>query len=210
LDQNQKQTNQIKGYRVVGKIRDAHGLKGELFVVLFAQKADWVDELEKLVIITKTHDGASSSSASQDTEQETEYNVTRAKSHKIGIIVKVDGVDHRTPAEKLRGALVAIPEGLLISMPGENIYLSELEGFEAYALSGSEESKFIGKIISFSSNTVQDLAVVQSREADLRYEIPLIEEFIKHIDWKQKKIYFDLPEGLLSAELFAPGKSRLS
>ena len=55
--------------------------------------------------------------------------------------------------------------------------------------------------MDFSSNGVQDLLVIEKREekekAYKRYEVPFVEDFIEKIDFKEKKIFMNLPEGLI-------------
>src|SRR5215204_1518205 len=43
----------MQKYTVVGKVRDAHGLKGELFIVVFAKVADWMAKLQTFDLVRK-------------------------------------------------------------------------------------------------------------------------------------------------------------
>ena len=54
----------------------------------------------------------------------------------------------------------------------------------------------VGTVLSLSSNGPQDLLVVGERE----FLIPFVEAFILEIDFPNRKIFMDLPEGLLDVE----------
>ena len=85
-------------------------------------------------------------------------------------------------------------EDLLISKPGETIYLSEIKNFKLK----DPDQKVLGEIVGFSSNGAQDLLVVES--GGRKAEVPFVDAFIKKIDFKQQVVVMDLPEGLLDLE----------
>lgn len=173
------------GLHSVGKIRDAHGLKGEVFVVLFAKQADWIAKTKELWL-------AKNELQDDQTYKEKLYpfQIKKHKPHKVGMIVKLVGIDDRTQAEGLRGAQVRISEKSLISKKGETIFLREILNFEVKSTTGS-----LGRVTGFSSNNAQDLLIVSNESQTL--EVPLIPEFLKQIDWDHKEILMELPEGLI-------------
>ncbi|MEK6555670.1 MAG: ribosome maturation factor RimM, partial [Bdellovibrionota bacterium] len=73
----------------VGRVKDAHGLKGELFVRLFAGRADWLDRFTVGYLV------------SPDESEVQQFEVEEASPHKDGLILKM-GLTDRTPAEKLK------------------------------------------------------------------------------------------------------------
>jgi 16S rRNA processing protein RimM len=174
----------------VGKVRDAHGLKGELFIILFAGEATWAEELKTATLVRKER-VKSKDGTFQNVEKTYTFPITRFKPHKNGLIMKVDGIENRTDAEAYAGSLFQVSNEHLTSEPGEKIFLREIEGFEVF-----ENEKVIGKIVGFSSNGAQDLIVVKSDEAE-PFEIPLVPDFIENLNFKNKKILMKLPEGLV-------------
>jgi 16S rRNA processing protein RimM len=58
-----------------------------------------------------------------------------------------------------------------------------------------EKIGLVGFVKEFSSNTVQDLLVVQNK--DSVFEIPFVKDFVVKIDFDQRTILMNLPEGLL-------------
>jgi 16S rRNA processing protein RimM len=168
----------------VGKMKDAHGIRGELFVVLFASEAYWLKSLKDLRLVKE--DGSAEPKI---------FEVKSARAHKNGLIVKTEGIKDRNEAEALKGLLVEIPEEFLVSKPGEAIFLREILGFNVSTVAQGE----IGPIIGFSSNVAQDLLVVKTVKGE--FEIPYVKPFVKKVDYKSKTILLDLPLGLLGEEL---------
>lgn len=180
---------QPEGWSLVGKVREAHGLKGEVFIVTFAKSADWAEGLKKIGFETKTEKGPNESKTLFS--EFTEYKVKRRKAHKVGLIAQLEGVEDRSAAEALKGALVSIPSDLLTSKVGDRIFLKEVEGFEMM----DAASKKSGTVVGFSSNNAQDLLEVKiGKEVHL---VPFVPQFLVRILWDEKKIEMRLPEGLL-------------
>jgi 16S rRNA processing protein RimM len=174
----------------VGKVRDAHGLKGELFIILFAGQADWIDSLTTATLVRNERVKVGTTEKTEPKSYS--FPVKRFKVHKKGLILKLDGIADRTEAESFGGALLQIPNEYLESKPGEKIFLKEIEGFEV------EDKKLgvVGKVAGFSSNGAQDLLIVQSATA--ASEVPLVPEFIETLDFKNRRLKMDLPEGLIT------------
>ena len=162
----------------VGKIKEAHGLKGELSVLIFSQDISWLSELKNCQI--------------QKGNETKNLEVLLAKPFKKGFILKVKEISNRNDSEAVEGWDFLIPEELLISEPGETIYLSEILNFIAL----DPEGKSLGTVTDFSSNGVQDLLVLQKSDQSFA-EIPFVPAFVKEIRFEKKELVLDLPEGLL-------------
>ena len=188
-------SNQPPGWSLVGKVREAHGLKGELFLVLFAKTADWIDRLEEVGLeVKRVSPGSTSDPAGPVLISEFNiFKVKRRKAHKVGVIVQLDGLSSRTEAEPYVGALVSISQKLLISAQGERIFLGEISGFEINdAASGKS-----GVVTGFATNGAQDLLEV--RIGTDTHLVPFVPQFLIRILWEDRKIEMRLPDGLLEA-----------
>lgn len=163
--------------RLVGKVKDAHGLKGEIFVIFFSKDYSWASEIEFIWLDEKKH------------------HVLKLSPHKDGLRVLLQGVVNRNESEALIGRQVYVSEDLLQSESGEALFLSEVEGFEV------TDSKLgnIGIITGFAFNGAQDLLIVTKTNAEktFEYEIPFVEAFVEKIDYEAEIIQMNLPEGLL-------------
>lgn len=173
----------MPGIRKVGKVKDAHGLRGELAVLIFSKDTSWLKKLKTFSLNLKDE---------VDPKNPQSFEVEKAKPFKDGLIVKPASVADRTQAEKLKGQFFYIPEELLTSEEGEGIYLSEIEGFEIQ----DPQGKTLGKIVGFTSNLAQDLLVVDKADGAGQAEIPFVDEFIEEIDFEDRVVIMDLPEGI--------------
>lgn len=174
-----------KGLRKIGKVKDAHGIRGEIFVIVFSGEAPWLDRLKELNIhgVRSKGDGWLT------------LDLKSARLHKNGFIASSPQIQNRNEAEALKGCELYVPEEFLISEPGDSIFLSEIEGFKVLLADGTE----LGQIIGFSSNGVQDLLVVRDRKNNDEREIliPLIPEFVGEIRFEKSEIVMILPPGLI-------------
>lgn len=166
----------------VGKIKEAHGLKGEVFVLVFSKDTTWSDELKKVCL---------RSSDDESQKEEKFFQVERVKAHKQGLIIKFKTVDDRNKSENLIGWTFLIPEESLTSQSGETIYLKEVLNFEVFL-----KDQFVGYVKSFGSNGIQDLLVIS--QDDHVFEVPFVSDFILNIDFQAQKIFMDFPEGLMN------------
>ncbi len=177
--------NALDGFVNVGRVRDSHGLKGELFVVTNLEETPpWVTQFGEFVLEYKApgEDG-------KHTSQTKSFHVKKTRPHKKGFIVKTVEINDRNESDIYKGAVFYIKESYLQSAEGEEVYLREVEGFEVY-----DGEQLVGKIIGFSTNNAQDLLVVASGDTDI--EIPFVQAFVKDIDKENQKVIMELPEGL--------------
>lgn len=165
-----------KNFLKIGKITHIHGLKGECFVSFFSSGIDPLIMEGQDVQIRKGLELVLSSF------------VQRVRAHKKGMIVQLEGIENKTEVELLKGASFFVPMKLFSSVRGENIYLCEVLSFEVC----DKKRGILGKVSAFSENGAQDLLLVQKGSSDF-IEIPFIDEFIVHIDFKWQKINVDLP-----------------
>lgn len=169
--------NNINTYRV-GKVKDAHGIRGELYVLLFAEESFWLEDLDFFYLV------------SPNSEEKIKLDIQSARPHKQGLIISSSEIKDRTQAEKLKSYFFEIPEELLVSESGESIYLKEILNFKVL-----DQDKEIGLVTDFSFNGAQDILLISDDQ--YIYEVPFVEEFVSSIDYNQMKIQMQIPEGLL-------------
>lgn len=188
-----------ENYRVVGRVKDAHGLKGEIWVVLFAGAADWLDSMKDDGKYLLSKKESIAGLAMSDLK---EFPIKGARAHKNGVILHSTTVKDRTAAEGLKGHFLVIPEEYLIGEEGESYFLSEIEGFRVL-----EDKREIGVITGFSHNGAQDLlqvALVKGVRDGVKakdvVEIPFVDEFVE-VDDENQQIHVTLPPGLIEVQL---------
>lgn len=168
--------------KLVGKVREAHGLKGDLYVLIFSGDISWAKRMKSFGLKAK------------DSDEMQTFTLERTKPFKKGLIVKAAEIADRTAAEGVEHLEFFVDDQLLVSKPGETIYLSEIKNFKLK----NPEQTVLGEIVGFSSNGAQDLLIV---EADgKKVEVPFVDAFIKKIDFKHQAVVMDLPEGLFDIE----------
>jgi 16S rRNA processing protein RimM len=167
------------GLKHVGKVMDAHGIRGDIYCLVFSGDVSWVGQLDNLNLKLKG--------------QSHLFEIIKLKEFKRGFIATLKNFDNRNKAEEFKGAELWVDENLFVSEDGDSMFLSEVLDFELQDV----RQGVIGKIVDFSSNGMQDLLVVKSNKSDKIFEIPFVQDFVTDIDFKTKKMTTSLPEGLL-------------
>lgn len=191
----------------VGKIKDAQGLKGHVFLLIFSKDLSLVDLLDKIYLVRKDipvlQGPVSAEVPSQVAEFRSElqqkkiidghlvFAVDEARIHKNGIVCLLEGMANRTQAEQLKGLEFYVEESLFESEVGETVFLKEILGFTLR----DQEGEVRGEITAFSSNGPQDLLVVRSTQQK-EFMIPFVEGLIQKIDFPTKTLFMIFPEGL--------------
>src|SRR5690606_14241533 len=117
-------------------VRDAHGIRGEIFVALKAKQADWLESLEVLRL-------------SSATQAPKEFSVQSAREHKDGLIVVLYEVVNRNQAEALRGSRVEIPQDYLVAdEDDETLFLGQYLGLQVIDKTLGE----FGKVVDLTTN----------------------------------------------------------
>ena len=110
----------------------------------------------------------------------------------MGRILKLDGITDRNLAESFEGAVFQVPQGLFeTTESSEDFYLLQLKDFDLI----DQEQKLRGKVSAFGNNGAQDLLVIRTAEGN-EFEVPYVESWIKQLDFTEKKIVMNLPDGI--------------
>ncbi len=168
-------------YRQIGKVKDAHGLKGDLYVIFFSKDYSWIADIEVFFL----------------GESFKPYEVIKMAEHKDGLKVQVEGLTNRNESEALIGQSVYLEESFFASSDGDSLFLVEIENFEVI----DQSLGVIGTVVGFSNNSGHDNLSVKSKsnlQPQQIFDIPFVKDFVKDIDYSNKKIHMILPEGLLA------------
>lgn len=171
----------------VGKIHSAQGIKGKLFVLIFAGEAHWADLWEVLYSSPKGGEAP-------DLETPILEFKPHSKQRKWGFMIDLEGVTDRNAAEEWVGRDVYVPESFLISSEGEEIYLREVLGFEVI----DQTRGPVGEVTGFAGNDFQDLLIIKGEKGE--FEVPFVEPLLIEIDKDKKQIAMDIPQGLVAGE----------
>ena len=165
-------------FKKVGIISDAHGIRGEVYVILFSGDNSWVENLKEIKI--KSTPFNSKTAHNKTTEKNLE--IQKIKSFKKGFICSFSNIKTRNQAEELKKMEVWIQSDMFISQDGEQPFLAELLGFEVF----DSTQGLIGKVNGFSSNGDQDLLVLDKSVNNQKIEIPFVKQFVNLLKMKNE------------------------
>lgn len=162
----------------IGRLTRAHGLKGELEVRL-----DWPDSralLEAQRVLLSRPDGATES-----------YVIASTRSTGKGILVRLDGVGDRDAAEALCGSTVSVRRADLPPLEAGEYYLCDLVGLEVSGPSGP-----LGRVLEIQMYPSVDAIVIEAPDG-MRYEQPLLAEWLERVDVAGDGVVLRSLDGLL-------------
>lgn len=167
---------------VVGRIRNAHGLRGELAVEILTDEPDAVFASGRRLF---------SAGADQVPIAGGELHVRRASPFKGGLIVHFEELADRTTAELLRHRYLLVPAEELTPLEEGEVYHHELPGMQVELEDGSS----VGEVIA-SYELPQGLVIDVRRERGTVL-IPFTEEIVVRVDREARRLVVAPPEGLL-------------
>jgi 16S rRNA processing protein RimM len=145
---------------VVGKVTKAHGLHGEVMVLVFSDNPDRFEPGSSLFF-----------------EDGREVRVRTSRPNGGRLLVAFEGVADRNAAEAFRGLTLVVPRTSLPQLPDGEFWPHQLEGCAVVTESG----RMLGAITDVVANPAQDLWVaVDGSGAEIM--IPAIREVIVDVD----------------------------
>lgn len=162
---------------VIGLLRRAHGVEGELSVEPVTDMPERFDRLKRVLV---RHSGSTR-----------EIGVQRVRSKGRSILLKLDGVDDRTAAEALKGAAIGVRRKDVWPVPEDTYYVFDLIGCRVLGETGRD----IGVIDDVWKMPANDVFAVTSGSKEVL--IPVVKSVVKKIDLERKVVVIEEMEGLL-------------
>lgn len=119
------------------------------------------------------------------------FPLKQAHPHSGVILLKFEGIDDMTAAEKLRGLSVTIPEETIAPLATDQYYIHDLIGLQATHVNGAQ----LGVIADVYSGAAQDLIVVR-RPGVADVLVPLVKAIVVAVDLTARTVTIDPPAGL--------------
>ena len=163
---------------VVGKVTKAHGLQGEVTVLVIS------DNPERFA-----------SGATVFLEDGSPLIVRATRRNGARLLVAFGGVDDRTAAERLHGKMLVVPESMLPELPEGEYWPHHLEGCEIVTESG----RSLGAIHDVIPNPANDLWVAVD-ERGVETLVPALRDVILEVDVRGKRVVVRDVPGLTSPE----------
>jgi 16S rRNA processing protein RimM len=168
-------------YLIVGQVVGAHGVRGELKVVLLTDDPHRFRSLARVFI-------------GLGDEEPVARPLKGYRPHKGNALLRIEACDDRATAEGLRGMLIQVPLA-------EAIPLEEGEYFEHQILDlavWTADGQLLGQVADIIHTGANEVYVVRSADPD-RAEvlIPAIRDVVLEVDLEAGRLIVELPEGLL-------------
>ena len=159
---------------LLGEIASAHGIRGELLVRSFTSAP------EDIAAYGPLEDEAGQRAVS--------LKVVRVTPK--GVIARIDGVDDRTGAEKLKGLKLYVERSKLPDAGEDEYYHADLIGLKAQAPDGSAIGDIVA-VLNFGAGDLLELRLTGQSQTDL---VPLTKACVPTVDIKRGVATVILPQ----------------
>jgi|SRR5688572_3323507 len=163
-------------YLVVGFLRRAHGLRGEIIMDLHTDFPERLQDGRKLFV----------------GEERKPMTLAGARPHAKGMLVKFKGIESPEDAGRLRNQWVYVKATDVPSLPEGKLYQHELLGFEVIDDNGNS----LGKLVEIIETGANDVYVVRD-ESGKEILLPAISSVILETDPARRVLRVHLLEGLI-------------
>jgi 16S rRNA processing protein RimM len=171
-------------YYLVGRVRRAHGLRGELVVESLTDAPAAIFAAGRRVF-AGTRDGALA-------PETRELHVKQSTPFKGGLIVAFDGIDDRDAAESWRDRYLLVPESEVTPPSESEIFIHDLVGMRVVRASGED----IGEVTDVY-DLPQGLVLEVARRNGKPVLLPFDEQTVTDVDSTVRVIRVDPIDGLL-------------
>jgi 16S rRNA processing protein RimM len=172
-------------YRV-GRVRRAHGIRGELVVELLTDEPDAIFASGRRVFAGDRHGDLARGAGAQ------ELHVLRATPFKGGLIVAFDGINDKTAADTWRDRYLLVP-GSEVSPPGDDeLFIHQLVGMRVVK-AGGEDVGEVTEVFSLPQGLVIDVRRPNGKSVML----PFDGNTVTDVDSDARIVTVDPVEGLL-------------
>jgi len=165
----------------VGKVADAHGLRGGLVVYSYTRPPQALVQYETWWIGVRE-------------EEARAYRLQRARTLPKRIVAFVEGIEDRTAAEALKGAAIFVPRSAVSVAPDEWLW-EDLLGLLVRTQEGFE----LGKVVRVADFGAQDILIVEGKDQNGthgEWMIPFTRDVILDVDLDAGRIVIAWLAGL--------------
>jgi 16S rRNA processing protein RimM len=158
----------------VARVAAAHGLHGELVCTILTDFPERFAETDEVLV--------------------GEPRARRVEGHRLQggrLVLKLAGVDDRTTAEKLSGALVQVPIERAVKLPPGSYFWHEIIGLRVE----DQQGKSLGTVADIFPTGSNDVYVVRSAEREIL--LPAIKDVVREIDPHRGVMIVNLIPGLI-------------
>jgi 16S rRNA processing protein RimM len=178
-------------YAIVGLIRKAQGIRGEVVVEPLTDKPDVVFASGSRVFAGTTEGELATVHDVKGEENVPTLTITRSQPFKKGLIVQFEELQDRDSAELWRGRYLLAPFSELPPLQDDEVYLHDLTGMKVVTPAGAE----IGEVTTFYELPQGVMLDVNTARGSVL--IPYRAEIVVRTDLETRTIVMDDKLGLL-------------
>jgi 16S rRNA processing protein RimM len=171
-------------FYLVGRVRRAHGIRGELVIEALTDAPDATFAAGRRVF-AGTREGDLSTG-------QPELQILRSSPFKGGWIVAFEGITDRSMAELWRGRTLLLPEDEVQPPSKDQLFIHDLVGMRVVRVSGED----VGEV-SEVLEVPQGLVIEVHRAEGKPVLLPFDDQTVTAVDAKQRVIHVDPVEGLI-------------
>lgn len=171
----------------IGTVLRPHGLRGELRVRLHNPASSALERVPHVWLRASPLDAA----AKNGTQREWQIEAARPLPDGCYLIA-LAGVEDRNTAESLRASQVLVERDSLDELDDDEVYLADLVGLSVRTVTG-DALGHVKEVLDLNSNIL--LSVERPGRPELL--VPTVPDVLVRVDWAERTIFVDLPEGLL-------------
>ena len=175
----------VRALMIVGRVRKAHGIRGELLVEPITDAPDTV-----FVSGRRLFAGTATGAPSPDGQ---ELHITAVRQHMDSVRLTIAEVPDRTAAELWRGRFLLVPQDELPPPDDDEVYIHDLLGMSVVHVDG----RALGTVADTYELPQGLMLDVRPVNGGPTYFIPWREEVLVNVDETARMITVDPPEGLL-------------
>lgn len=168
----------MEEYLEIGQIVNTNGLKGFLKVKPLTDDITRFEDLETIYI--------------QKAKELIEFKIQDVKYNKNMVLLKLEGIDDITEAEKYKNCYIKINREDAVELEEDSYFIVDIIGSEVF----TEEGEDLGKVVDVLQTGSNDVYTVKTLDGK-EILLPAIEDVIKNVDIENKKIVIHLMEGLI-------------
>jgi 16S rRNA processing protein RimM len=172
------------GYFVVGRVRRAHGIRGELVVETLTDAPDAIFAAGRRVL--------AGDAEGRPTRDALELRVERSSPFKGGLIVSIEGITDRNTADSWRDRTFLVPEDEIEPPGDDEMFLHDLVGMEVVTASG-EKVGSIKQLFELPQGIVFEVERPNKGTVMLQWN----DQTVTEVDSEARVVHIDPLEGLL-------------
>ena len=169
---------------IVGRIRRAHGIRGELVVEPITDAPDAIFASGRRVFVCDA--------AGEALTELPPLEIVRTRPFKDGLLVTFEGIADRNEAERWRERHLLVPGDELPPLGEDEVYIHDLLGLHVQRGSGET----VGTVVEVYE-LPQGLVLEIDRGTTATVLVPFHESMVERVDVAAKLIVMNPPDGLL-------------